>query len=172
MTQRIQSDQFYNWSDIYEKKIDLLPSQTAQNAHRASTSSGRYPKRFTHRALQALWKTWVQVCQRPRARAEVLPLRYALEGQAANGLRATRSPLPGRQTSEKLPQPATNPRRNMRDQPRALATEGGAVGERCGNVDSVTQYRRTAGFGSLGSSSCQYARRLNQVRILEGGLTR
>lgn len=171
MRQRILSDQLYNWSGPYEDKIDLLPSQTAQDAHRTPTSSARNPKRFTHRALQTLWKTWVQVCQRPWARAEALSLRYAFKGQASNGLRATGSPQSGNQASEELPTPTTNPRRNLRDQPRALAAKGGAIGEHCGNVCRIAQYGRTTGFRSIGGSCCQYARILNQDRVCEGGLT-
>lgn len=70
----LSSDQLHNWSDIYEQQKSFSFKTTARTIirsaayeHQTNNATG-----FSHRTLQTLWQTKLQMCRRKRARSQIL----------------------------------------------------------------------------------------------------
>ena len=87
------ADQFYTWSDYHAllgaqtEFCCLSPAPPTATAPDAAARS--FAPWFSHRALQALWQTGLQMRPRPRPWSKVLPVGQSLRATAANGLRST-----------------------------------------------------------------------------------
>ncbi len=126
---KLLSDQLDNWSDN-EEKLNLCTPTAPQGSRAPITSPRPHPPRLTHRTLQALRQAWLQVRRRTRPWPQVLPLCNPTSGKASNGLCPSRllracHPLPCQ-----LSWSERDPRRDLRDQPRAVTPKRGAIGER------------------------------------------
>ena len=154
------SDQFYNWSDKHARQIYQHSPAKTKNPSAALARLDRRTARLPHRALQALWKAWVQLCPRPWPWPQVLPFGQQTGTEAPDGLCSARLFGKSANASGQFPQDKINPGRALRDQSRTPAAQGEALvrappcslrGQRDSNVSS--QCRRDR------HSLCQYARR-------------
>ena len=154
------SDQFNNWSDKHARQIYQYSPAKTKNAPAAHARLDCCSAGLPHRTLQALWKTWVQLCQRPRPWSQVLPFGQQTGTEAPDGLYSARLFGKSAKASGQFPQDKISPGRALRDQSRTPAAQGEALvrappcslrGQCDGNVS--IQCRRD--FHSL----CQYARR-------------
>ena len=159
------SDQSYNWSDKHARQIYQYSPAKTKNASPAPARLDRCPARLPHRALQALWKTWVQLCPRPWPWPQILPFGQQTGTEAPDGLCSERLLGKSAKASGQFPQDKINPGRALRDQSRTPAAQGEALvrappcslrGQHDGNVSS--QCRRDC------HSLCQYARRRTEKR--------
>jgi len=159
------SDQSYNWSDKHARQIYQYSPAKTKNASPAPARLDRCPARLPHRALQALWKTWVQLCPRPWPWPQILPFGQQTGTEAPDGLCSARLLGKSAKASGQFPQDKINPGRALRDQSRTPAAQGEALvrappcslrGQHDGNVSS--QCRRDC------HSLCQYARRRTEKR--------
>jgi len=87
------ADQLYTWTDTHAlqaAQTDFCCLATAAPPATAPDAAARsFAPWFSHRALQALWQTGLQMRPRPRPWPKVLPLGQSLPATAANGLRST-----------------------------------------------------------------------------------
>lgn len=124
---KLLSDQLYIWSDQDERGTRFRPQTAAQTVAAQTASLGVGPARLTHRALQALWQTRVQVRRGSRTRPQVLPLRELPGPSAANGLRAAGRLRRDQRARRQLSSNSRDPRGDLRDQPRTAAPSRGAL---------------------------------------------
>lgn len=129
----IPSDQLFRWSENYERryayKEEIIPISTKASSGFATqtSSSRRHSSRFPHRTLQALWQAWLQVRQWPRPRPQILSVGEFPEFAPASGLCPTEASRQDQAISRQLSACSRSVRRNLRDQPRIAASEGGAL---------------------------------------------
>jgi len=140
-TDIVYSDQLYKESDSYEEPIIFKFKTKTQNSPSPVAATGCYPARFSHRTLQALWKARVKVSQGPRAWAQVLSLNQPISPKTTDGLRPSGLPRTGDTVSYQLQAGTANPRRNMRDQPRVVASQGEAIGVHRGGCHQPGNHR-------------------------------
>jgi len=155
---RLESDQLYTWSDICARENLFRFAKTSSVSSAATASTHRYPPGLAHRALQTVWQTRLQVCQRSGARSQVLPVGKLSGLSTSHGLCAARVLRSGRRIPRQL---STNPRDfrgNLRDQPRTTAASRGALRSRDGRRTFCVH--RTVGNGDGRRSSGQHARSL------------
>lgn len=124
---RLRSDQFDMWSDWDDRGTHFHPQTPPQTPAAQTASSGVGPARLTHRALQALWQTRVQVRRWSRTRPQVLPVRELPGPSASNGLRPAGRLRPDQRACSQLSSSPRDPRRDLRDQPRTAAPSRGAL---------------------------------------------
>ena len=100
------ADQLYTWTDNYAHpaaQTDFCCSASAPTPAPAADAAARSPASwFSHRALQTLWQTRLQMRSRPRPRPQVLPLGQSLRTAAANGLHSPGFSPPDRRISGQL----------------------------------------------------------------------
>jgi hypothetical protein len=159
------SDQFLTWSANGRYSVVHF-TQTPRAIAQANAAIGDALAGLAHRALQALWQTWLQVRQRSRPWPQVLPVGEFSGAPATNGLRAAgrlrrRHRTPGRLS----PRPRDH-RGDLRDQPRTIAPPRGAlrgVGE---PVAAVTHPHHRSAIGRR--TYRQHARGLAHRRARAG----
>ena len=159
------SDQFSMWSANGRYSVVHF-AQTPSAIAEANASVRNALARLAHRALQALWQTGLQVCRRPRAWSQVLPIRELSRPPAANGLRAAsrlrrRHGTPG----ELSPRPRDH-RGDLRDQPRTIAPPRGALRGAGEPVVSVARQLHRSAIGRR--THRQHARGLAHRRARAG----
>lgn len=155
------SDQSFLWSARYEREIFFRSEETPQLPAAQAATTGLHPPGFSHRAVQALWKTRMQVRRRSRARPQVLPFGQLPWQVTANGLRSPKRLRRGQRAHRQLSAGTRNSRRDIRDQPRIAAPKRGALRSR-GEPGTHCAYcpHRHSGWRS---SYCQHARRLDRT---------
>src|SRR5437762_1103998 len=121
----LHSDQLITWSAIHARYSVVRSTQTSREVAAANAAVGYLVARFAHRALQALWQTWLQVCRWPRAWSKALLVGELSRLPAADGLRATSQSGRCRQAPRKLPPRPRDHRRDLRDQPRTTTPPRG-----------------------------------------------
>jgi hypothetical protein len=159
---QVESDQLYTWSDICARKNLFRLAKTPSFSPAATAPTHRDPPWLAHRTLQAVWQTRVQVCQRPGAWSQVLPVDKLSGLSTSHGLCAARVLRSGHRIPRQL---STNPRDlrgDLRDQPRATAAPRGALRNRDGR--RIFCVHRAVGNGNRRHSPGQYARRLARPR--------
>ena len=121
------SDHVYDWSARSIKQDIVGIAQAPPELAAGAAAIGRDLARLADRALQALRQARLQMRRRSRSRPQVLPVSELSWGAAADGLRAAgrccRDPRAGCQLSPG----AYGARRDLSDQPRAIAAPRGAV---------------------------------------------
>jgi hypothetical protein len=118
------SDQSLPWSAHGRYSVVDL-AQASRPVAEANAGFGDAPAWLTHRALQALRQTRLQVRRRPRSWPQVLPVRELSWAPPANGLRASGRLRRRHRTFGQLPQGPRDHRRDLRDQPRTLTPPRG-----------------------------------------------
>jgi len=125
------SDQFDYWSD--NEGQDALSAAAAPPSPPASAPTpGDHSPGLPHRALQALRQTRVPVQPGARPRAEVLLVGEPAGEPTADGLRAGGLPGAGNAVPGQLPEDPADPRRDLRDQPRAASSARGDLSHGAG----------------------------------------
>ena len=154
------SDQFNNWSDKHARQIYQYSPAKTKNASAAPARLDSCTARLPHRALQTLWKAWVQLCPGPWPWPQVLPFGQQTGQKARDGLCSPRLFGKSKRASREFSQNKINSGGALRDQSRTPAAQGEALvrappcslrGQRDGNVSSQCGRDR--------HSLCQYARR-------------
>jgi hypothetical protein len=156
----LSSDQFYNWSGKHARQIYQHSPAKTKNAPAEPARLDRRTAGLPHRALQAMWKAWMQLRPRPGAWPQVLPFGQQTRTKARDGLCSETLFGKSARASGQFPQDKINPGRALRDQSRTPAAQGEALvrappcslrGQRDDNVSSQCRTDR--------HSLCQYARR-------------
>ena len=124
---RIISDQSYNWSDEHARQIYNYPAAKAENAHAEPARLDRRTAWLRHRALQALWETWLQLRPEPRPWPQVLPFGQQTGTKARDGLCPERLFGKDKRASGQFPQNKINHGGALRDQSRTPAAQGEAL---------------------------------------------
>ena len=120
------SDQFSTWSANGRYSFVHF-AQTPRAIAEANAGVRDALARLSHRALQALRQTGLQVCRRPRPWPQVLPIRELSRPPAANGLRAASRLHQRRRAPGELSPRSRDHRGDLRDQPRTIAPPRGAL---------------------------------------------
>lgn len=128
---RLVSDQLYTGSVAHENKDACLPTKKTKDTDKPIASLGVDPSGNAHRAVQALWKSEVQMCRRAGARSEVLLVRKQTGDSTRNGLCSLVLPRPGHRVLGQQPSCTENPRGDLRNQSRADAPQTASVKEAC-----------------------------------------
>ena len=123
----LESDQLKAWSEGHTANICFRLAKTTQHSPTPNPFTQVDLARLSHRAVQAMWQTGMQMRRRPWPWPEILSFSELPGLAAANGLRAagvlrTSGGMP-RQLS---PHPR-DPGGDLRDQPRTAAPSRGAV---------------------------------------------
>ena len=159
------SDQFSTWSANGRYSVVYF-AQTPRAIAEANAGVRDALARLSHRALQALRQTGLQVCRRPRPWPQVLPVRELSRPPAPNGLRtASRLHRRYRTSGELLPSPRDH-RGNLRDQPRTIAPPRGALRGAGEPVSAVTHPHHRSAIGRR--THRQHARGLAHRRACAG----
>ena len=145
---QVLSDQLSNWSDKNEETFKPRTPKTPQGVASKATAPRPGPPRLTHRTLQTLRKTWLQVRRRTRAWTQVLSLGDPNSRQASDGLRPVGLPRRGGHLASQLSISSRDSRETLRDQPRAAAQKRKTVGPLHGCIrDSFLGSGRHEGGG-------------------------
>lgn len=159
------SDQFSTWSANGRYSVVHF-AQTPRAIAEANAGVRDALARLSHRALQALRQTGLQVCRRPRPWPQVLPVRELSRPPAPNGLRtASRLHRRYRTSGELSPRPRDH-RGNLRDQPRTIAPPRGALRGAGEPVSAVTHPHHRSAIGRR--THRQHARGLAHRRARAG----
>ena len=159
------SDQFSTWSANGRYSVVHF-AQTPRAIAEANAGVRDALARLSHRALQALRQTGLQVCRRPRPWPQVLPVRELSRPPAPNGLRtASRLHRRYRTSGELSPSPRDH-RGNLRDQPRTIAPPRGALRGAGEPVVAVTHPHHRSAIGR--GTYRQHARGLAHRRARAG----
>jgi hypothetical protein len=125
---RLLSDQLYNWSDIYGETVVSRIAKTAECPDPGPAAPGTPPARIVDRTLQTLRKAGLSVCQRTRARPQVLPVGQPDGQPAGDGLRTGGSPRTGRRRAGEPPARPADTQRDLRYQSRTASSSRTPVG--------------------------------------------
>jgi hypothetical protein len=116
------SDQLYNWSDYYERKIYFSASAKKKNADKKTAS---LRSRFTgihNRTLQALRQARVQVRRNSWAWPEILSVGQQTQAETGDGLHPFRLPISSNRIYRQFSPNKNNSGRALRNQSRANKT--------------------------------------------------
>ena len=119
----IISDQLFTWSDYYETILFFHIATTSAGTGYSASSFGSTASRLSHRALQAMRKAWLQMCQVPWPWAQVLSFGFPSRQTPSHGLRAPNRSRSCPKVSRQFPPPSPTPRGNLRDQSRTSPTK-------------------------------------------------
>lgn len=137
---QLLSDQLKAWSAIHAAAVLSHVTKAPPGAAATITSLARCAARFTHRAVQALRQSWLQMRTGPWPWPEVLPLGELPEATAADGLRTAGVLHPRPYRPRSLPTRPRDPRADLRDQPRAAAASRDTL--RCRGERDCDAHRR------------------------------
>jgi hypothetical protein len=151
---KIFSDQFNNWSDYYERKVNCISSSKAKDTFRKTAKSAFCSPWIFDKALQALWQVWLQMRIWARPRPQILFISEQTGATASDGLYPPGLLGKGKRASGKLSKGKSYPRRALRYQPGTFKAQGevlarappglrgrndGNISDRCGR-DSHSLY--------------------------------
>ena len=159
---RIQSDQLNTWSDRNAQGIRRHIAKTPQSTSAPTATAPGGPSRFSHRALQTMWQTRMQVRRRPRSWPQVLSFGELPGLAAANGLRTAGVSRSDCGVPCQLPASPRDLGGGLRDQPRTVAPARGALKSRHDRSTFRPPCDDRCGIGRR--APCQYARRLARRR--------
>lgn len=168
----ILSDQLYTWSDEYTNEIGCCTSQAPQRPCASATAPSIYPARLSNRAIQAMRQAGMQMCRWSGAWTQVLSFGELSGPASADGLRAPRGLWASFGVSRQLSADARDSGRDLRDQPRVVASSRGALTrphEPVARRPACTD-RRGGWRGSSGQYAGGLARRKPGEFIFCGGL--
>jgi hypothetical protein len=152
------SDHLYAWSDQCSKRIHRHSAKASQRSCSSTAPAQIDPARLPHRAIQTMWQTGMQMCRRPRTRAQILFVGELSRPEAGDGLRATGGLWRNGKVSRQLSPKPRNPKYDLRDQLRIAAPSRGALKR---HHERVPDRRPCVARCAIGrGASRQYARRL------------
>lgn len=159
---RSLSDQLYKWSDS-ARQINFFVTPPSQDIIGPTAAPGAGTARLTHRTLQALWQTQLQMRKRPWPRPQTLPFSQSHRYTSRDGLRSSGIQRPSDPISRQSPADSHNPRRGECHQsriaapPRGFLSHDGERLKRCAYRDSQPTTRQ--------HPHCQYARSVARPRV-------
>ena len=156
------TDQLNTWSDhyvAYNAQTALVrPAKAAAATLTPIAPARSLAPRLSHRTLQTLRQSRMQMRSRSRSWSKVLPLRKSSGTTSANGLRAAGFSATGYGIPRSPPAASPGHRGNLRDQWRTLASARGLVSHDKAPTRSAFLFTPQYAYGSYPSR--QYARRL------------
>jgi len=135
------SDQLHTWSDIHAKQTDFQPAPPPHKPAATTPPFGRHSPWFSDRALQTLWKTQLQMRQRPWSRSQILSLHQSNRQTSTDGLRTPGLCRAGQAVSGKSSARPDYFGRDLRDQSRTPAPPGAALTGCAGERNSPYPHR-------------------------------
>ena len=163
---RLNSDQLITWSEINARYFVLRLAQTPCAFAAPDARSGYFVARLAHRALQALWQAWLQMCRRAGTWAKILFVGELPRLSTPNGLRTAVGSGRCRRASCELPARPRNHRRNLRDQPRTATSPRSDLRTYGEPVSTATHPHHRSAIGRR--THCQHARGLAFRRARAG----
>lgn len=158
----IMTDQLNTWSDNYvacnAQTVLVRPAEAAAATLTPTAPARSLAPRLSHRTLQTLRQSRMQMRSRSRSWPKVLPLGKSFGTTSANGLCAAGFSAAGYGISRSLPAASPGHRGNLRDQWRAPASARGLVSH--DNSRTQSAFLLTPRYAYGGYPSCQYDRRL------------
>ena len=165
------SDQLFMWSVINDRTNYRRSEETSRALAPQVAASGLSPSGLLDRALQALRQSQLQVCERTRSRAQILPL-CELPGQLApNGLRPAGRVRAGQRVLGQLHPDSADPGRDLRDQSRTATSARAALRGRGepGLPDAHPPLRSARWRSASGQHADRLDRRRADAHALRGG---
>jgi hypothetical protein len=151
---RILSDQYDNWSDIFAETIAPISPEPTQKPP-APTAALVCPAAWlTHRALQTLRQTRMQMCSGTRPRSQVLPLHQPAGSNAGYGLCSTGGSRHSRSIPRQLSFCPRDSRPDLQHQSRTAPSQGASIEKR-----RVHRKPHIRGCSSDRSPPCGHPRR-------------
>ena len=138
---RSLSDQLYTWSAAHAKQTDFQPATPPHKPAATTPPFGRYSPWLSDRALQTLWKTRLQVRQRPWSRPQILPINQSNRQTPPDGLRTSGLCRAGQAVSGKSSACPDYFGRDLRDQSRTPAPPGAALTGTAGERNNPYTHR-------------------------------
>ena len=127
---RILSDQYDNWSDILTEAITPISPEPTQKPPAPTTALVCATAWLTHRALQTLRQTRMQMCSGTRPRSQVLPLHQPAGSNAGYGLCPTGGSRHGRSIPRELSFNPRDSRADLQHQSRTAPSQGASIEKR------------------------------------------
>src|SRR5258707_2654407 len=125
-TQRVVSDQLFNWSD-HADNTDRRLAPTPRHAVAPTPAAEGNPAWLADRALQTLRQTGLPLRQGTRAWPQVLSVGELPRRATPDGVRAAGVLRADQRIRGQLPAGPRNPRADLRDQSRVAAPASGAL---------------------------------------------
>ena len=119
----ILSDQLTTWSDYHGKLFNKRTEKKKKRAFEKVAESGTYRERFINRAVQTMWKTRMQMCQRKGAWPQILSVYQSDWEKTQNGLHTTGYERKGCKISTKLSIIKRDFGRNLQNQSRTYSAQ-------------------------------------------------
>jgi hypothetical protein len=167
----ILSDQLFKWSDGYTNRTSCCPTETPQCPCASDAARSIYPARLFNREIQAMRQAGMQMCRWARSWSEVLSFGELSGPAAPDGLRASRGLWASFGVSRQLSSDTRDSGRDLRDQPRVVASARGTLTRQYEPLASrlSTNDRRAGWLGSSGQYAGRLARRKPDEFIYCGG---
>ena len=168
---KLLSDQLSTWSVTDDRTNHRRSEETSQATAPQVAACGLSSSGLLDRALQALRQSQLQVRERPRSRAQALPLGE-LPGQlAADGLRSSGRLRAGQRRLGQLHPDSGDPGRDLRNQPRTAASARAALRGRGepGLPDAHPPHRSARWRSASGQHADRLARRRADPHVVRGG---
>jgi hypothetical protein len=159
---RVQSDQLLMWSAQNVEETRYRPQESSQTPAAKAASSGEHPAGLSHRTLQTLRQTRVQMRQGSRARSQVLPVGELSRQSPADGLRSSIQSRRHQQTHSQLSSDPRDLGGDLRDQSRTSPASRGAL--RTDGEPSLKRAHRLR-FANWRRASRQHAHGLVRSRV-------
>jgi len=119
----IKSDQLIMWSEFYGNTHNTLFKTQTQRIVKKTTQFGSHLERIFDRALQTLWKAWVQMSGKPRTWAEILSFYQPNRSKTTYGLYSPGTGKRSRGIPGQLSNSSRDSGRNLPDQSRAYSAQ-------------------------------------------------
>jgi hypothetical protein len=127
---RILSDQYDNWSDNSPETIAPISPEPTKKPLAPTAALVCAAARLTHRALQTLWQTRMQMCSGTRPRSQVLPLHQPAGSNAGYGLCSSGGSRHGRSIPRELSFSPRDSRPDLQHQSRTASSQGASIEKR------------------------------------------
>src|SRR6516165_8510908 len=154
----ISSDQFFTWSATNDNKVHVCLEKAPPGPPAQTPLSGSHPPWLSHRTLQTLWQTRLQMRQGSRSWSQVLPVGKLSPFAPANGLRTAGVSRPDQEVSCQLSARSRDLRRDLRDQSRTVTPTRGTLRNHDERNVFLAHRRHRSEIGRC--PPCQYARDL------------
>lgn len=128
MVELMVSDQLDDWSDK-EQESRRVAKKTSPARPSAVAARSCTPW-LSYRAIQAMRKARLPLCEWPRTRPEVLPVDQSFRSSTRDALCPTKLSGTSRAVPERLSEGSRDPERDNEHQPRALEATGALVERR------------------------------------------
>lgn len=127
---RILSDQYGYWSATSAETFAPISPEPTQKPLAPTATLVCPPARLTHRALQTLRQTRMQVRSGTRTRSQILPLHQPTRINPGDGLCSTGGSRHGRSVSRELSSSSRDSRPDLQHQSGTASSQGASIEKR------------------------------------------